>query len=207
MSFRICADAGHGGDDPGAVGQGGLRECDVVLSMAMTCVPAFVDAGYTAFLTRAFDTTLSLAARVQYAKDERADLFISFHANAAAAASAGGFEVFTSPGYTQADPVACSIFEMVRQRFPGLRARVDTSDGDVDKEARFYVLVNTPMPAVLVEAAFISNPVEEAWLADPGWRLSMVGAIVTGVRSAVGTPHARTGWRASCEETSSYLGY
>jgi len=58
------------------------------------------------------------------------------------------------------------------------------SDGDPDKEARFKVLTGTRMPAVLVETAFISNAREEGWLADPGFRLRMAGAVVTGI----GTP-------------------
>lgn len=178
--MRIGVDAGHGGEDPGAVGPSGLRECDVALSMATLVMMGLHEGGHDVVMTRTTDVTTSLAARVEKAKQEEVDYFISLHANAAAVAAAGGFEVFTSPGYSQADPLATSIFHQVRQRFPALRARVDTADNDPDKEARFYVLVQQPAPAVLVETAFISNAIEEAKLADPGWRMAMAGAVVSG---------------------------
>lgn len=185
MSIKVLIDPGHGGNDSGAVGPSHLRESGVVLAIAKLVHQGFDQCGFTTFLTRISDDTVSLARRVEIAREVSADIFLSIHANAASDSRACGFEVFTSPGYTKADPIACAIFDTVRQRFPGLHARVDTSDGDVDKEANFYVLVHTPMPAVLVETAFISNPAEEALLADPGWRLAMAGAIVTGVRGAV----------------------
>jgi N-acetylmuramoyl-L-alanine amidase len=94
---------------------------------------------------------------------------------------AHGWEVWTSPGDTKADPIATRIYKSGKRTFPSITGRPDLSDGDPDKEARFKVLTGTTAAAVLVETAFITNPREEAWLADPGFRLRMAGAIVTGV--------------------------
>jgi len=179
--MRIAVDAGHGGKDSGAVGPAGMTEKAVVLSIALSLQHVLAEMGHDPFLTRAEDLYLSLPDRCENANAEGAELFLSLHANAAAIATAGGFEVYTSPGWTLADPWATVIWNSIRESFPLLRGRVDTSDGDPDKESKYYVLVHTLAPAVLVETAFISNPEEERKLSDPGWRLRMAGAIASAV--------------------------
>jgi N-acetylmuramoyl-L-alanine amidase len=153
----------------------------VVLSVCHHLDGALAEMGHQPLMTREADTYLSLPERCQLANREGADLFLSIHANAAAVAQANGFEVWTSPGWTPADPWATAIWSSIRVVFPALHGRMDMSDGDPDKESKFYVLVNTTMPAVLVETAFISNLDEERKLADPGWRLRMAGAIASAV--------------------------
>lgn len=183
--MKICIDAGHGGSDSGAVGPTGFTEKEAVLDISRFIRFGLVDPrevlAHEVFMTRENDETLSLQSRCSIANSRGADLFISVHANAAALPSAHGFEVWTSPGYTAADPIATKIFNTVREAFPALAGRVDSSDGDPDKESKFYVLVNTAMPAVLIETAFISNPTEELWLMDRGWRMRMAGAIVSSI--------------------------
>lgn len=180
----VVVDPGHGGTDPGAIGPNGWRECDVVMDMANLLVPALRELGWVTFLTRAQDVFVPLDERCRIANDWDADLFVSIHANSFRSAMAHGFEVWTSPGDTGADPVATRIYNTAKRTFPTITGRPDLSDGDPDKEARFAVLVGTKMPAVLVETAFISNPTEELWLADPGWRLRMAGAIASGIGAA-----------------------
>ena len=179
--MRICIDPGHGGEDPGAIGPAGLTEAWAVKSISHYVGRGLSEAGHTCIYTRIADVFVPLGDRAAFANREDVDLFVSIHANAHEIPGANGFEVWTSPGWTPADPVATKIFESVRRSFPDLRGRVDSSDGDPDKEAKFRVLIETKMPAVLVETAFISNPTEEMWLRDPGWRLRMAGAIVSGV--------------------------
>jgi len=178
--MKICIDPGHGGDDPGAVGPTLLTEAEAVLDIAK-----FIRFGlapeHEVIMTRDIDATLTLPGRCETANAAGADLFLSIHANSAANPSAHGFEVWTSPGWTPADPIATGIFNSVRESFPKLAGRVDSGDGDPDKEARFYVLVHTNMPSVLIETAFICNPTEEGWLRDRGWRMRMAGAIVSSI--------------------------
>jgi N-acetylmuramoyl-L-alanine amidase len=91
----IVIDAGHGGEDPGALGRQGSREKDITLSIARR-LKALVDAepGMRALLTRDGDYFLSLAARVAKADKVRADLFVSIHADAFVRPHARGSSVF-----------------------------------------------------------------------------------------------------------------
>jgi len=79
----VAIDAGHGGDDPGAIGPRGTREKDVVLAIARALGRA-VDAepGMRAVLIRDGDYFVSLSKRVEKARAQKADLFISIHADA-----------------------------------------------------------------------------------------------------------------------------
>ena len=179
--MRICIDPGHGGHDSGAVGPAGLTEAAAVLSISGYLWGGLENGKHSARMTRESDVYLTLQERCDFAHSMNADLFLSIHANAADSPQANGFEVWTSPGWTPADPFATGIFNSVRESFVNLRGRVDSSDGDPDKESKFYVLMHTKMPAVLIETAFISNPVEEEKLTDPGWRMRMAGAIVSSI--------------------------
>lgn len=105
---------------------------------------------------------VKLAYRVGIANyyDKHIDrtLFISNHANASPSGRARGFEVFTSPGTTQSDKIATAYFEHVKDLFGNkITYRKDTLDGDPDREARFYVLQRTRMPAILGEHLFFDN--------------------------------------------------
>ena len=79
----IAVDAGHGGDDPGAVPRRGVHEKDVVLSIARELKKA-IDAreGMRAVLTRQGDYYVGLRRRMELARQARADLFVSVHADA-----------------------------------------------------------------------------------------------------------------------------
>ena len=92
----IAIDAGHGGDDPGALGVDRIREKHIVLSLAKRLATRFNDAsGYRAVLVRKADYYVSLRRRMQIARAERADLFISIHADAFKSASVNGVSVYT----------------------------------------------------------------------------------------------------------------
>ena len=77
--------------------------------------------------------------------------------------------------------MATCIYQQIMDQFPDRLGRSDYSDGDADKEARFYVLVHTDAPACLVEMAFISNDEEAALLADHDWQDTYARAIARGV--------------------------
>ena len=65
--------------------------------------------------------------------------------------------MYTSPGETKSDEIASVLFEKANIEFPNHKMRKDTSDGDVDKESNFYVLIHTAMPAILSENFFMTN--------------------------------------------------
>ena len=91
----IAIDAGHGGDDPGAIGRRGTREKDVVLGIARQLKDLInKQPGMQAMMTRDGDYFISLGKRVEKARDAQADLFISIHADAFRDQRARGSSVF-----------------------------------------------------------------------------------------------------------------
>ena len=93
----IAIDAGHGGDDQGAVGPGGTKEKDVTLAVAERLKGAIESRlGIRVLLTRDGDRTISLDARTSIANNNKADLFISLHANASRRPATTGATVFSA---------------------------------------------------------------------------------------------------------------
>ncbi len=92
---RIVLDAGHGGHDPGAIGPGGLQEKEVVLDVTQR-VARLVDEGLgiKVALTRTGDYFVPLRDRTQFANKERAQLFVSIHANAHRDLGSEGVETY-----------------------------------------------------------------------------------------------------------------
>ena len=185
--MRIMIDPGHAGRnvDPGAVNQStGLQEADVALFVSKLVETQLLEAGHEVKLTRTDweqAETDDLNVRTSLSNDWGADLFVSIHCNSAVSPNAAGYEVWTSPGDTEGDALATCIYAQIAIEFPDRTGRADYSDGDPDKESRFYVLVHTNAPACLVEMAFISNDEEAALLSDVAWQTRYARAIARGV--------------------------
>ena len=185
--MRIVIDPGHAGRnvDPGAVNQStGLQEADVALFVSKLVETQLLAAGHTVKLTRTEweqAETDDLDYRTSLSNDWGAELFVSIHCNSAVSPNAAGYEVWTSPGDTEGDALATCIYAQIAIEFPDRTGRADYSDGDPDKESRFYVLVHTNAPACLVEMAFISNDEEAALLSDVAWQTRYARAIARGV--------------------------
>ncbi|MCP4125358.1 MAG: N-acetylmuramoyl-L-alanine amidase [Bacteroidetes bacterium] len=84
-------------------------------------------------------------------------LLVSIHSNGFKKESAHGWEVFTSLGQTASDSYATILFNEMRAVFPHRNYRMDKKDGDVDKEANFYIIANSACPAILSENWFHTN--------------------------------------------------
>ena len=91
----VAVDAGHGGQDPGAIGRGGTREKDVTLAIARRLAKA-IDAedGMRAVLIRDGDYFISLRGRVRKAREHGADMFVSVHADSVLDRSVSGSSVY-----------------------------------------------------------------------------------------------------------------
>lgn len=190
--FKVVCDPGHGGRDPGAVGPSGLQEKDVNLAVAKK-IAVMLTPRVQVRLTRETDAALGLnqqsdlEARVKIANEFcPSAAFISIHCNSADAPQAHGMEIWTTPGQGLADELAEAIITLWGGRFPGMTIRRDLRDQDSDKEANFYVLRRTNMPAVLIELAFISNAEEERLLASQAFQTAAAQVIAEATASFLG---------------------
>lgn len=171
--YRVVIDPGHGGQDPGAIGIGGLREKDVVLDISRQVASLLEQQGVQAIMTRDSDYFVTLEGRTVMANRANANLFVSIHANAISLSrpDVNGVETY----YLQSgQALAQSIQNSILQTFPYMRNRGV-------RQARFYVLRNSRMPATLVETGFVTGEQDAALLSDPRWRSQMAGAIARGI--------------------------
>jgi uncharacterized protein (TIGR03382 family) len=162
---RIVIDPGHGGTDPGGVGNG-LQEKNIVLDVARR-FKTLLDADtantagggrWVALLTRSSDVFVSLSARAAFSNNQDADRFMSIHSNAFSSAAANGTETFAfAEGGTGA-----ALRNLVQAEM--IAAWRLTNRGN--KTANFAVLRETAAPAVLHELAFITNATDAAHLAS-----------------------------------------
>ena len=91
----VAIDAGHGGQDPGAIGRGGTREKDVTLAIARRLAQQIdAEEGMRAVLIRDGDYFISLRGRIRKARDSGADMFISVHADSVLDRTVSGASVY-----------------------------------------------------------------------------------------------------------------
>ena len=117
-----------------------------------------------------------LQARTKIANDQQADLFISLHNDSFSNPAAGG----TTTYYSSASSVAGQS-KAFADSLQGELVKVITIANRGVKDAGFYVIKNTKMPAVLVEVGFISNPVEEQLLGSPDFQSKAALGIYRGI--------------------------
>ncbi len=170
--LTVVLDPGHGGGDPGAVGIGGLREKDINLIISRRIQTALEAQGITVLMTRADDREVELQPRVDFSDRADADIFVSIHANAISMSrpDVNGLETYY---YSSGQRLAQTIHDSVLQR-------TDLRDRGV-RTARFYVLVRTSMPAVLVETGFVTGREDAARFRDPQALDAIADAIAAGI--------------------------
>ncbi|NLW06572.1 MAG: SH3 domain-containing protein [Clostridia bacterium] len=182
----IVIDPGHGtspeSQDPGAIGPSGVQEKNVNLAISQKLATLLRDAGVKVYMTRSGENTpYLLAERAYYANELGADIFISIHANASYSPSTSG----TSTYFYAPPGTSLGQQREERQRLAAaIQSALVTAIGRKNlgvREANFSVLRNTVMPSVLVETAFISNPVEEKLLADPAFQDRVAKGIFNGI--------------------------
>lgn len=173
MGKKQLIDAGHGGDDPGAVGLTKKKEKDFALTMALKIEERLKsDKKVTPVLTRNNDTFVELKERVKIAKKQKVDSFISIHANSSGkVGSATGTETL----YTREEskPLATIIHKH-------LIAATGLKDRGV-KYQNIHVTRETNMPAILLEVGFINHPDDEKKLFDPAFQDRVADAVVAGI--------------------------
>lgn len=191
----VCLDPGHGGKDPG-YRVGTNQEKKFTLLLAQEVRDQLTRAGLKATLTRTTDTFIELPTRPELAKRRSADLFVSLHFNAFPQTSVRGTEVYcltpagASSTNARGEGGGAGWFAGNRQNEKNMflayqMQKALTKSLAVEdrglKRARYAVLRDAAMPAVLIEGGFMSNPVEGRRIFDPAYRRQMARAIVEGV--------------------------
>jgi N-acetylmuramoyl-L-alanine amidase len=214
----IVIDPGHGGKDPGAIGPWGTKEKDVALEIARKLAKELhKNLKIRVILTRYHDIFLPLVERTAIANRERADLFISIHANASLKSRTKGFEIYflsheASDEEAQAvanrensvmaleekkekeNELSSILWSLAMNELMNescelcslITSEVDRKLNIVNnrgvKQAGFRVLRGAKMPAILVEAGYISNRSEERELKSSKFQKELVESVCAGVK-------------------------
>jgi len=202
----ICLDPGHGGKDTGNRVSGFFwhNEKTYTLLLALELRDQLKKLGFKVILTRSTDTYVELPARPAIANRAGADLFISLHFNAAqtdkddvhgpetycitpvgASSSNAGAEGGEFGGVVGAGPTPANRDELKSLLFAyqiqkSLVQNLNVTDRSV-RRARFAVLRDTTMPAILIEGGYMTNPAEGKKIYDSAYRRQMAAAIVKGI--------------------------
>lgn len=171
-NFRtVVIDPGHGGHDNG--GQWGrVYEKHLALDTATRLEASLRRMGYQTVMTRRSDYFISLPQRVNTANSYRNAIFVSIHFNYTWKEHVSGLETFyyNSEGQSLARYVQSSLVRQTRT--------VDRSA----KFARFYVIRNCKLPAILVEGGFVSNENERNRMKSAWFRESIARGIAEGIQ-------------------------
>ncbi len=183
--FTIIIDAGHGGEDPGAVANGAVEK-EINLRMAKKLEELFSLGDYNVFLTRKEDVLLynsgeenqkkqyDLKNRVIAAKNFENPIFISIHANKFYLSSCKGAQVFYGKN-SHSLSLADSIQNAIKNLQP------DNKRVSKDGTETVYILERLECPAVLVECGFLSNSEDAASLSSDEYTSSLAVLIYKGI--------------------------
>ena len=186
----VVLDAGHGGEDGGAVGASGVYEKDVNLAVTLILRDLLVANGVNVVLTREDDRllydrevnyhgrkkALDLAARKQIAEKTPNAVFVSIHMNAYPQSQYRGLQVWYSPNNESSEPLAAALQARIANSLqPENERRVKPATSSI------YLLHRLKVPAVLVECGFLSNPEECAALEDPAYQRQLALELFAGL--------------------------
>lgn len=185
-SITIILDAGHGGEDPGAVANG-VVEKEVNLSVTQKLADFLSLSGYRVVLTRSGDRMLynegqeqrkkyfDLFNRVQIAAGEINSIFVSIHANKFPLESCFGLQTFYSPNNSD-NSLLANCIQDASKLLNETNTRVAKQDDNT-----IFVLKNLSIPSVLIECGFLSNPEEAKLLSNEAYRDQLAFTICCGI--------------------------
>jgi len=194
----ICLDPGHGGKDAG-YHYGAHNEKIYTLALARELQAQLQAAGYKVLITRSTDEYVDLPARPALANRRGADLFISLHFNCSTidASRVQGPETYcitpvgasssnaqgegANHGPAVANRVEQKSLWLAYEVQHSLVSRLGTEDREV-RRARFAVLRDATMPAILIESGYMSHPVEGRKIFSTAYRRQLATAILRGIQ-------------------------
>lgn len=191
----IVIDAGHGGEDGGAVNESGVLEKDINLSIANDTSALFYLLGFDVTQTRKTDVALDngedtirkrkvsdMKKRLEIFNSSKENTIISIHQNKFSESKYHGTQIFYSPNNPKSKQLADSIKYSVK----GL-LQPDNERECKKADSGIYLLKNTNNPAVIVECGFISNGEECKNLLDSQYQKQMAFSITAGFLSYYNT--------------------
>lgn len=188
----VILDAGHGGEDGGAVGVGGVVEKDINLSIALKLRDLLEVSGYNVIMTRDKDEAVyddeakTLRQKKKSDLHNRADMikrnsnektiFVSIHQNKFPDSKYFGTQIFYSKNDSQSQTLASGIKNSVRGLIqPDNTREIKSADRNI------FLLNNAEVPAVVVECGFLSNKEEAEKLQNNNYQKQMAFAIYCGI--------------------------
>ncbi len=191
----IVIDAGHGGEDAGAIAQDGSLEKDLNLKIAK-CIQALCEInGNSAIMTREDDRLLydyygelddytgkkkiyDLKNRVKIANEQHDAIFVSIHMNKFSSSKYSGTQIYFSPNNPSSEMLARTLQNSTRTYLqPSNNRQIKRADSSI------YVLNSLDCPAVLIECGFLSNEDELGRLKDEKYQASLALVIFSGILS------------------------
>ena len=194
----VIIDAGHGGEDSGALGGNGIYEKDLNLAIATELEQMLRASGLQTRLTRDTDTLLydrnsdyhghkkqqDMAARLAIAREYEDAIFISIHMNHFSQSKYRGLQVYYSPNSPLSEQLASNIQSAVAANLqPDNRRKIKCSESGI------YLLERIEHPCVLIECGFLSNPEECALLATQEYRSRLCMTLCASVLSYIDKCH------------------
>ena len=178
----IVIDAGHGGKDPGATSVSKRYEKDFNLAMALKLDKKLRELGYNTIMTRNTDVFVDLYERAGIANDANADLFVSIHGNSHTSKTHAGIQVLYCPAFNS-DFKEVDQHPFAKAMMTALLEGTGAIDKGIIQRPNLVVLRETKMPAVLVEAGFLSNSAEEKLLFTESYQNKIIDSIVKGIEN------------------------
>ena len=189
--IKVVLDAGHGEPDGGAVGVSGVVEKDINLAIVQKLQEVLESKGFEVILTRSGDSGLQdenaetirkmkvsdMNKRLDIMKNSHADIFVSIHMNSFGDQKVSGLHIFYDKNHPEIERLAKSIQNKMSEVTGAEMHAVKTAD------ERLFLMKNPPMPAILVECGFLSNPDEEKKLASDEYQSKIAWAIASAIEN------------------------
>ena len=191
----VIIDPGHGGVDGGAVGVNGVVEKNINLSISLKLREFFRAAGYEVVMTREDDRSIhspdaktvreqktsDLYNRLDFMKKNPKAIFISIHQNKFEQSRYSGTQVFYSANMLQSRILAQTIQQEIRKALqPENTRQIKQADKNL------FIIYNAPIPAVMVECGFLSNPGEALKLQDTDYQNKLAFTVFYAVLKTYG---------------------
>lgn len=182
----VVIDPGHGGVDGGAVSVRGDSEKEINLSISLLLSEMLEEKGIVVIMTRDSDVGLyeegdsnkkvaDMKSRCKIANDSKADLLVSVHQNNYQSEGVKGAQVFYYSRSLEGEKLAKTLQS-------SLKANLDKDNGRQAKaNDNYYILINVPCPAVIVECGFLSNYIEAELLVSDEYQKKVAQALCDGI--------------------------